>query len=157
MVNFFFHKKKKKIRPTSLNGRSPILRSNLKSLSGIEIFFSHNLTYPYSSLGWNLPGIAMSSESLHNYFGITLKIRKNYEKFRFFELWLWSRKNVEMIAILRLSPVNFTPKNTMVNFFFHKKKIRPTSQNGRFPILKPNLKPLSGIVIFFFAKFNLLV
>ena len=46
----FFHKKKK-IRPTSQNGRSPILRSNLKTLSGIEILFSHYLTYPYSFFG----------------------------------------------------------------------------------------------------------
>ena len=34
-------------------------------------------------------------------------------------------------------------------FFPQKKKIRPTSQNGRFPILRPNLKPLSEIEFFF--------
>ena len=45
----------------------------------------------------------------------------------------------------------------MINFFSTKKKFRPTSQNERFPILRPNLKPLSGIEIFFFSKFNLLV
>ena len=64
----------------------------------------------------------MSSESLHNYFGITVKRRKNDEKYGFFEFWLWSRNNVEMIATLRWSPVNFTPKNTTVNFFSLKKK-----------------------------------
>ena len=46
----------------------------------------------------------------------------------------------------------------MINFFFHKKKkFRPSSQNGRFPILRPNLRPLSEIENFFFSKFNLLV
>ena len=65
-----------------------------------KIFFQ-NLTYSYSFLGWNLPGITMSLESLHNYFGITVKSRKNDEKFGFFEFWLWSRNNVEMIATLR--------------------------------------------------------
>ena len=115
-----------------------------------KIFFSQNLTYSYSFLGWNLPGITMSLKSLHNYFGITVKSRKNDEKFGFFEFWLWSRNNVEMIATLRESPVNFIPKNTMVNFFFHKKKkFRLTSLNGRFPILRPNLRPLSGIENFF--------
>ena len=43
-----------------------------------------------------------------------------------------------------------SPRKTLWSTFFStKKKIRPTSQNGRFPILRPNLKPLSGIVIFF--------
>ena len=64
----------------------------------------------------------MSLESLYNYFGITVKSRKNDKKFGFFEFWMWSRNKVEMIAILRLSPVNFIPKKTMVNFFFDKKK-----------------------------------
>ena len=150
-INFFFQKKKK-FPQTSQNGRFPILRPNLRSLSGNENFFSQNLTYSYSFLGWNLPGITMLLESFHNYFGIEVKSRKNDEKFGFFEFWLWSRNNVEMIATLRHSPVNFTPKNTMVNFFFHKKKkFRLTSQNGRFPILRPNLRPLSGIENFFFS------
>ena len=92
----------------------------------------------------------MLLESLHNYFGITVKSRKNDEKFGIFEFWLWSRKYVEMIATLRESPVNFTPKNSIVNFFYHKKKkFRPTSLNGCFPILIPNLSPLSGIENFF--------
>ena len=56
-----------------------------------KFFFSQNLTYLYSFLGWNSPGITMSSESLHNYFGITVKSWKNDEKFGFFEFWLWSR------------------------------------------------------------------
>ena len=66
-----------------------------------KIFFSQNFTYSYSFLGWNLPWITMSSESLHNYFGITVKSRKNDEKFGFFEFLLWSRNNVDMIAISR--------------------------------------------------------
>ena len=87
-----------------------------------------------------------SLESLHNYFGITVKSWKNDEKFDFFEFWLWARNKVKMIATLRWSPVNSTPKNSMINFFFQKKKkFCQTSQNGRFPILRPNLRPLLGI------------
>ena len=97
----FFPEKKKKFRQTSQNGRFPILRTNLKPLSGIEIFFYQNLTYSYSFLGWNLPGITMSSESLNNYFGITVKGRKNYEKFGFLNFCLWSRQNIGIIATLR--------------------------------------------------------
>ena len=38
----------------------------------------------------------------------------------------------------------------MINFVFQKKKkFRLTSQNGRFPNLRPNLRRLSGIEIFF--------
>ena len=121
-----------------------------------KIFFSQNLTYSYSFLGWNLPGITMSLGSLHNYYGITVQNRKNDEKFGFFEFWLWSRNNVEMIARSRQSPVNFTSKNTMMTFFFQKKKkFRPASQNGRLSILRSNLRPLSEIENFFFSKFNL--
>ena len=93
-----------------------------------KIFFSQNLTYSYRFVGWNLPGITMSLESLHNYFVITVKSRKNHEKLGFFEFWLWSRNNVEMTATLRWSPVNFTPKNTSQLFFSKKKKkhfVRP--------------------------------
>ena len=123
-----------------------------------KIVFSQNLTYSYSFLGWNSPGITMSLESLKNYFGITVKSRKNNEKFGFFEFWLWSRNNVELLATSRSSPVNSTPKNTMIIFFFRKKKkFRPTSQNGRLSILRSNLRPLSEIENFFFSKFNLLV
>ena len=157
MVNFFFHKKKK-FRPTSQNSRFPILRPNLRPLSGIENFFSQNLTYSYSFLGWNLPEMTMSLESLQNYFVITVKSRKNDKKFGFFEFWLWYRNNVEMIARSRQSPVNFTSKNTMITFFFQKKKkFRPASQNGRLSILRSNLRPLLEIDFFFFSKFNLLV
>ena len=66
-----------------------------------KIFFSQNLTYSYSFLVWNSPGITMSLESLHNYFGITVKSRKNDEKFGFFEFWLWFRNNDGIIATLR--------------------------------------------------------
>ena len=113
----------------------------------LKIFFSQNFTYPYSFLGWNLPGITMSSESLHNYFGITVKSRKNDENIGFF--CLWTRKNVGNIATSRQSPVNSTPKNNMISFFPEKKKFRQTFQNGRFPILRMNMKPLLGMEIFF--------
>ena len=115
-----------------------------------KIFFFQNLTYSYSFLWWNLPEITMSLESLDNYFGITVESRKNDEKFGFVDFCLLSRNNVGIIAILWWSPETVTAKNNMINFFFHKKKFRPTSQNGRFPILRPNLKPLSGIENFFF-------
>ena len=100
----------------------PILRPNLNPFRESKIFFSQNLTYSYSFLGWNLPAIAMSSESLHNYFGITVRSRKNNEKFGFFEFWPWCRNNDEIIATSRQSPVNLTPKNTTINFVFNKKK-----------------------------------
>ena len=64
------------------------------------ISFSQNLTYSYSLLGWNLPGITMSLESLHIYFGITVKSRKNDKEFGFFDFCLWSRNNVGIIAPL---------------------------------------------------------
>ena len=105
---------------------------NVKPLSGNGNFFSQNLTYLHSFLGWNLPGITMSLESLHNYFGITVKSRKNNEKFGFFDFCLWSRNNVGIIVTLRLFPVNFTPKNNMINFFFHKKKFRSDIANWSF-------------------------
>ena len=65
-----------------------------------KIFFSQNLTYSYSFLGWNSPGITMSVESLHNYFVITVKSRKNDEKIGFFNFCLWSRNNFGIIATL---------------------------------------------------------
>ena len=97
----FFSTKKKKFRPTSQNGRFRFWDRNWDSFRESKIFFSQNLTYSYSFLGWNLPGIAMSLESLYNYFGITVKSRKSDEKFGFFEFWLWSRNNVKMIATSR--------------------------------------------------------
>ena len=53
-----------------------------------KTFFSQNLTYSYGFLGCNLPGITMSLELLRNYFGITVKSRKNDEKFGFFDFCL---------------------------------------------------------------------
>ena len=98
-INFFSTKKKKKIRSdTPKMVVLTILRPNLRPYSGIENFFSVNLTYSYSFLGWNLPGITMSLESLHNYFGIPVKTRKNYKKFGFFDFWMWSQYNIKMIA-----------------------------------------------------------
>ena len=139
MIDFFFHKKKK-FRPTSEKGRFPILRPNLRPPSGIGNFFSQNLTYSYSFLGWNLPGITMS-ESLNNYFGITVKTRKNDEKFGFFEYWLWCRNNDEMIATSRYSPVNFTPKNTIINFFSIKKNSVRHPKMGVFRFWDRNWDP----------------
>ena len=125
-------------------------KTETESPFGNRKFFPQNLTYSYSFSGWNSPGITMYLESLDNFFGITVKSRKNDENFSCFELWLWSRNNVEMIDTLRESPVNFIHKNTMVNFFFHKKKkFCSTSLNGGFPILRPNLRLLSGIENFF--------
>ena len=148
MINFF--STKKKFRPTSQNGRFPILRPKLRPVSGIENFFSQNLTYSYTFLGWNLPGITVPLESLHNYFGITVKSTKTDKKIRFFDFCLWCRNNVGIIATLRWSPVNFTTKKHYEQLFFpQKKKFRPTSQNGGFPILRQNLRPLLGIEIFF--------
>ena len=122
MVNFFFHKKKKKFvrHPKMVVFR--FWDRTWDPFREPKFFFSQNLTYSCSFLGWNLPGITMSLKSLHNYFVITVKSRKNDEKIGFYDFWLWSRNNVGIIATLWLSPVNFIPKNTMVNFFFHKKK-----------------------------------
>ena len=126
MINFFFHKKKKN---SVWHPKMVVFRfwdRTWDPFRESKFFFSQNLTYSYSFLGWNLPGITMSLESLHNYFVITVKSRKNDEKIGFFDFCLWSRNNAEMIATLRLSPVRFTPKNTMINFFFHKKKKIPS-------------------------------
>ena len=60
-----------------------ILRLNLEPFLKIEIFFSVNLTYSYTFLGSNLPGITIPLESLHKYFGDTVKSRKNDKEFRF--------------------------------------------------------------------------
>ena len=54
----------------------------------LQFFFCQNLTYSYSFLGRNLPGITMSLESLHNFSGITVNSRKNHEKFGFFDFCL---------------------------------------------------------------------
>ena len=97
---FFSRKKKNSVR----HPRLVVFRfwdRNWDPFWESKIFFSQNLTYSYSFMGWNLPGITMSSESLHNYFRITVKSRKNDKKFGFLEFWLWSRKNVEMIASSR--------------------------------------------------------
>ena len=122
------------------------------------IFFFQNLTYSYSYLGWNLPGITMSLESLNNYFVITVKSRKNDEKFGFFDCCLWSRNNVGIIAILRSSPVNFTPKNDMINFLLKKKKKIPSDiSKWSFSDFETEPETPFGYRQFFFSKFNLLV
>ena len=121
-----------------------------------KIFFSQNLTYSYSFLGWNLPRITMSSESLHNCFGITVKSGKNDEKFGFCEFWPWCRNNDEMIVTLRWSPVNFTAKNTMINFFFHKKKKIPSDiPKWSFSDFETEAEAPFGNRYFFFLKIQL--
>ena len=93
---FFFTKKNSVRHPKMVVFR--FWERTWNPLRESKIFFSHNLTYSYSLLGCNLPGITMSLESLHNYFGITVKSRKNDEKFGFFDFCLWSRNNVGIIA-----------------------------------------------------------
>ena len=117
-----------------------------------KIFFSQNLTYSYSFLGWNLPGIDMALDSLHNYFGVTVKSRKNNEKCGFFEFWPWCRNNDQMIATLRVSPVNFTPKNSTINFFFTKKKIPSNIPKWSFSNFETEPKAPFGNRKFFFLK-----
>ena len=149
---FLFHKKKNSVRHPKISD------FEIEPFGNRKTIFFQNLTYCYSFLGWNAPGITKSLESFYNYFGITVKTRKNDEKFGLFDFCLWSRNNVRIIATFRKSPVNFTPKNNTINFFStEKKKFRPASQIGRFPILRSNLRPLSGIENFFFLQFILLV
>ena len=155
MVNFF--QTKKKNTTTSQNGRFPILKPNLRPRSRVENFFSQNLAYSYAFLEWNLPGITLFSESLNNYFRITVKSRKNDKKFGFFDFCLWCRNNDEMIATSRLSPVNFTPTNTMINFFSHKKKISSDIPKWSFSHFETEPETSIGNRKFFFSKFSLLV
>ena len=149
MINIFFQKKKKIPSDIPKCSFSDFETEPDTPFGNQNFFFSQNLTYSYSFLESNLPGITMTSESLHNYFGITVKSRKNDEKISFFDFCLWSRHNVGIIATSRYSPVNFTPKNTMINFFFHKKKNPSDIQKWSYSILRQNLRPLSGIEIFF--------
>ena len=52
----------------------------------------------------------------------------------------------------------FHAKNTMINFFFQKKKkFRPTSENGRFRDFQTEPETPFGNRTFFFLKFNLLI
>ena len=82
----FFPQKKKKFRPTFQNGRFRDFEIEPETPVGNwKFFFFQNLTYSYSFLGWNSPGITMSLDSLHNYYGITVKNRKNDETFGLFE------------------------------------------------------------------------
>ena len=91
-----------------------------------KIFFSQNLTYSYSFLGWKLPGITMSLESLHNYIMITVKCRKNDEKFGFFRISTgipkecWNDCNITVIS------GKFHPNKTMWSTFFSTKKKIPS-------------------------------
>ena len=87
MRNFLLNKKK--FRPTSQNDRFRDFETEPETpFRESTISFSQNLTYSYSFLWRNLPGIIMSLESLHNCFGITVKSRKNDEKFGFVDFCL---------------------------------------------------------------------
>ena len=79
----FFPWKKKFLSKTPKIVVLAILRPNLRPLLGIENFFSVNLTYSYTFLGWNLTGITMYLESLHNYFRIPVKTRKTIKNLVF--------------------------------------------------------------------------
>ena len=119
-----------------------------------KMFFSQNLTYSYSFMGWNLPGITMSLESLHNYFGITVKSRKNDEKFGFFDFccdseimmkWLQHHSYLHQIS----------PQQTLRSTFFSKKKkFSPTSQNGRFRDFETEPETPFGNRQYFFLKIS---
>ena len=59
-----------------------ILRPNLRPhLRSENFFFFSKFNFLGFFFGWNLPGITMSLESLHSYFGITIKSQKNDENF----------------------------------------------------------------------------
>ena len=87
-----------------------------------KIFFSQNLTYSYRFLAWNLPGITMSTELLHNCFGIRSKVEKTMKNSVFWNFdcdteimmkWLKHHGNLQSIS----------PRNTLLSsFFFTKKK-----------------------------------
>ena len=53
--------------------------------------------------------------------------------------------------------VNFTPKNTMVYFFFHKKKNPSDIPKWSFPDFENEPAAPFGDRNFFFSKFNLLL
>ena len=74
----------------------------------------------------------MPSESFHNYFGMTDKNRKNHEKLVF--SILDCDPEIIMECLQQQSSVNFTPKKTMINFFFTSKKKLSVRhlQNDRF-------------------------
>ena len=92
----------------------------------------------------------MSLESLHNYFGITVKSRKNDEKFGFFDFCLSSRNNVGIPK-----NHNFTPKNRKINFFYHKKKILSDIAKWSFSDLEIEPETPFGSRKFFFLKISL--
>ena len=91
-----------------------------------KIFFSQKLFYSYSFLGWNLPGVIMSLESLHNSFVITVKSRKNDEKIGYFRLLsvilkeCWNNCNITVIF------GKFHPKKHYDKLSFEKKKKIPS-------------------------------
>ena len=73
-----------------------ILRPNLRLLLGIENwFFSKFNLLPHF---FGVKFTEMSLASFQNYYSDTVKSRKNYEKFGFFDFWLWSQNNYEIPA-----------------------------------------------------------
>ena len=117
-----------------------------------KFFFSQNLIYSYSFLGWNLPGITMSSESLHNYFGITVKSRKNDEKIGFFDFCLWWWNNVGIIATHGNLQWILPQKILWSALFPEKTKISTDIPKWTFSDFTTDSKTLFGNRNFFFLK-----
>ena len=97
-------------------------------------------------------------QSFQNYFGITLKIRKNQIVHRFFDFSPWSRNNYVMIPTTWQFPVNFSLKNYTSKLNFRKKKFSITESGLRFD-LKIDKRPFwdVGRNFFFFVEKNLIV
>ena len=64
---------------------------------GRNFFFCGKNSWTLCFSGWNLPEITGILQSFQNYFGITVKIRKNPIFYRFFDVSPWSRNNYVMI------------------------------------------------------------
>ena len=92
----------------------------------------------------------MPLEPFHNYFGITVKNEKNHEKlvFSIFDC----DPEIIMECLQQKISENFTPKKTMINFFFTKKKklyVRHL-QNDRFGDFETEPETPFGTRNFFF-------
>ena len=94
----------------------------------------------------------MPLESFHNYFGVTVKNKKNHQNlvFSIFDC----DPEIIMECLQQQSSVNFTPKNTMINFFFTEKKKLSVRhlQNGRFGDFETKLETPFGNRKFFFQR-----
>ena len=155
MMNFLFNKKQKKLPSDIRKCRFRDFETEppppFSPLSGMDNFFSSKFNLLYSFLGWNLPRITMSLESLHNYFGIKVKKRWTIRFFRILTVipkYCWNDCNITVISS------KFHPKNTMMNFLFNKKKkkFRPTSETGIFRDFETEPETPVGNGQFFFLK-----